>query len=385
MLEVDDAAGAGVPLTAFATAPELRARPELDAAWATSGSGPRIAAVRTAAERIRDTLASAPRALCVRTIPQATLLFPTRFALGGMALSPAPYVLMTHRAMLVQFLQRGELKTLLFNPTDVVGSRQTPYLRTMIDMLGERMAFDVLTTTFEPLESQLSRLGIAPVDVDYVAFDHFHTQDLRTLVGTEDGAFLARFPRAVLLAPKVEWDAWDDLPPFQRAWFVEHGKRGVKRDRVVLTSSDLELGDGVWIFRTPGHTVGNQTLFVNTDSGVWGTSENGTCADAWSPLASRIPGLARACRHAGVDLVLNWNTPENATNQYASMLLERTLASRVARAPSFVQMLSSSEVTPSLLAPGIRPTIVFGGLTSGAPVRRDARMSSTNGHVQSSH
>ena len=208
-----------------------------------------------------------------------------------------------------------------------------------------------------------------------------------TAFPTEDGTFLARFPRARLLAPKLEWDAWDDLPAFQRAWYLEHGKRGVRRDRVVLTSSDLELGDGVWIFRTPGHTAGNQTLFVSTDSGVWGTSENGTCVDAWSPLASRIPGLGRACRHGGVELALNWNTPENAADQYASMQLERTLASRVKSAPSFVQMLSSSEITPSLLAPGIRPTIVFGGVSSGAPVVRDTRAAPvpTNGHAQTSH
>ena len=360
-------------MTPFAEAPELRVLTDLDAAWATPGNGPRIAAVRAGAERLHDRLARAPRALCIRTIPQATLLYPTRFALAGHALSPAPFVVMTHRATLVQFLQRGALRTLVFNPTDVVAARETPYLRAMIDLIGERLAFDVLTTTFEPLETQLSRLGVAPADVDYVAFDHFHTQDLRTLVGTEDGAFLARFPRARLLAPKAEWDAWDNLPAFQRAWFLERGKRGVRRDRVVLTNADLELGDGVWIFRTPGHTAGNQTLFVSTDSGVWGTSENGTCADAWTPLASKIPGLARGCRHAGVELALNSNTPENASDHYASMLLERALASRVKRAPAFVQMLSSSEVTPSVLSPGVRPTIVFGGVSSGAPVTRDAR------------
>jgi len=331
-------------------------------------------------------LDDSPRVLCVRTLSQATLLYPTKFAFGGAARTPVPYVVMTHRAMVVQFLQRGVPKTLLFNPTDVVASRETPYLRSMIDLLGERLAF-TLTTTFEPLESQLSRLGIAPADVDYVAFDHFHTQDLRTLIGTEDGAFLPRFPRAILLAPRLEWDAWDELPPFQKPWFVADGKRGVRRDRVVLTAGDLQLGDGVWIFRTPGHTPGNQTLFLTTESGVWGTSENGTCADAWSPLDSKIPGVARDCRHRGVEVMLNANTPENVGDQYASMILERTLASRVKRAPAFVQMLSSSEVTPSLLAPGVRPTIVLSGVASGTPVQRAApvRSAKTIASAQTVH
>jgi hypothetical protein len=352
----------------FAHAPELRRLTDLDDAWKTKASGARITAVRAAAERVRDRIASSPRALCVRTFDQATLIYPTKFAFGGTALSPAPFVVMTHRAMLVQFLQRGEPKTLLFNPSDVVGARRTPYFASQIDTFGDRVA-DFIAGKFEPLESQLARIGIAPGDVDYVAFDHFHTQDVRSLVGTEDGAFLPRFPRAKLLAPANEWAEWDDLPPFQRPWFVADGKRGARRDHVVMTDGDLELGDGVWIFRTPGHTVGNQTLFVSTDSGIWGTSENGTCVDAWSALDSRIPGVARTCRHNGTDVALNWNTPENAVDQYASMMLERTLASRVKTAPAFVQMLSSSEVTPSLLAPGIRPTLVFGGVSSGTPVR----------------
>ena len=30
------------------------------------------------------------------------------------------------------------------------------------------------------------------------------------------------------------------------------------------------------LIRTPGHTSGNQTLFIHTEQGVWGISENGT-------------------------------------------------------------------------------------------------------------
>src|SRR5438128_1196228 len=82
----------------------------------------------------------------------------------------------------------------------------------------------------------------------------------------------ARFPNAKLLAPKTEWDDWDDLHPLQRAWFIRDGKAGVRTANVILTDGDLVLGDGVMLLRTPGHTVGNQTLFLNTDTGIWGIS-----------------------------------------------------------------------------------------------------------------
>ncbi|MBX3227635.1 MAG: hypothetical protein KIT84_14870 [Labilithrix sp.] len=345
---------------------------DLDEAWRTSGHGPQLRAVKRAAEGLRERFAGGPRCVAVRTLPLTTLAYPTRYAFWAAAIAPAPLVTMTHRCTLVQFFEQGELKHLLFNPTDIDGARATPFFARIIEQVGvtisERMA-----KRFAPLEEQLAELGIKPYNIDYIAFDHFHTQDLRRLLGTSDGAFAPRFPNATLLAPKNEWADWDDLHPFQRAWFVRDGKQGVRTDHVLLTEDDLQLGDGVMLLRTPGHTSGNQTLFLNTESGVWGISENGTCADNWSPLASKIKGLAFTCKKQDLDLVLNANTPELGAVQYTSMALERIIVDRLHRAPAFVQMFPSSEVTPSLLAPGLSPTVVHGHLTHGEVARPAAR------------
>ncbi len=244
----------------------------------------------------------------------------------------------------------------------------------MAEQFGER-ATNLVVQTYEPLVTQLERLGFGPDDIDYLAFDHFHTQDLRPVVGTTNGSLAPRFPRATLLAPAREWTDWDDLHPYQRAWFVRDGKKGVKTDRIALTAGDLALGDGVLLVGTPGHTRGNQTLFLNTEGGIWGISENGTAADNWSPLDSKIAGLGAACRRSELDVVVNSNTPEGGADQYTSMVLERTLVDRVRRAPAFVQMFPSSEVTPSKLAPGLAPTLLHRAITSGEiarPAKRDA-------------
>lgn len=344
---------------------------DLDEAWRTSGAGARLRAVTRAAEGVRATFAAGPRCVAVRTFPLSTLIYPTRFALGGMPRSPSPFVVMTHRCALVQFFQDGHLKTLLFNPTDVEGAKRTPYFARLIGRVGARLS-NALAGRFPSIEEVLARFGLAPEDVDYLAFDHLHTQDLRGLLGTNDGLRAPRFPNATLLVPRVEWDAWDDLHPIQRAWFVPDGKRDVRTERLALTEGDLRLGDGVLLLRTPGHTVGNRTLFLATEGGVWGISENGTSADNWTPRESRIAGLSRACEGQDLDIVLNANTPEQAAEQYVSMALERALVDRVSRAPGFVQMFPSSEITPHVLAPGLAPTIVFGGIQSGT-VARSAR------------
>jgi hypothetical protein len=286
-------------------------------------------------------------------------------------MSPARFIIMLHRSTLVQFRQRGAIKTLLFNPTDIDASRRTPYFAKIIAKIGWSERY--LRKTYDPLEVQLARLGFAPENIDYIAFDHFHTQDIRPLVGTRDGRLKARFPNAQLLAPRNEWDDWDHLHPMQAAWFVADGKQDAREDRIVFTSSDLALGDGVMLLRTPGHTSGNQTLFFKTDRGVWGISENGVAADNWAPKASRISGVAAIARHQGLDAVLNSNTIESGADQYTSMMLERTLVDPVAARPEFFQMFPSSECESSILAPGLAPTYAHNDLSFGELVAPGAR------------
>ncbi len=348
--------------------PGMKRITDLDAAWATGASGPRLRAVRAAAERVRERFASGPRVVSVRTLPLTRLAYPTKYAFYAAAISPVPIITMHHKCVLVQFLQEGELKNLLFNPTDVEAAKATPFFARLVEQFGERLTA-LLQGKRTPIDEQLAALDLSPADIDYIAFDHFHTQDVRRLLADASGAPSPRYPRAKLLAPEVEWLDWDDLHPLQRAWFVKDGKSGVSMDRVQLTRADLALGDGLMLLRTPGHTSGNQTLFIHTDDGVWGISENGTCADSWAPLASKIPGLAATCRRQDLDVILNSNTPESTVDQYTSMILERTIVDPARRAPGFVQMFPSSEVVPSALAPGLSPTLVHGAIASGTVVR----------------
>jgi hypothetical protein len=318
---------------------------DLDLPWAEPRLGPQLRAIRRAAETLRARFSRGPRCVAIRTFPLATFPYPTRHAFAGAASSAAPFCLLTHRAVFVQFLQQGQLKNLLFGPTDLERARATPYFARLLGQLAKAPAALVeLATTkpFPPLEAQLAGEGIAASDIDYVAFPHFQGQDLRRTVRGTAGA---RFPQATLLAPRCEW-------------FVRDGKAGLFPDAISLTDADLALGDGVLLLRTPGVTSGTQTLVLQTSTGIWAVSANGCAADDWSPLESRIRGVAATCRQRNVDVVGNIHSPERLATQLASMVLERTLADRVARAPGFVQVLPVSELTPSLIAPGLRPTVL---------------------------
>lgn len=343
--------------------PWIRSLHDLDAGWQTGASGPRQRAVESAGKQLGDALRGGPRVVSVRTLPTSAAPYPVRFAFNGA--TPGGLLVIQNRSLLIQVRAGGELKNILFNPTDGPANQQTPYFARM---LGRTPG--IFARPFRPganrCAEQLAALGLRCADIDVIAFDHFHTQDLRPLLGS--GSMPARFPNAYLLAPRAEWLDWDELPQCQRAWFVPNGKAGLPMERVVLTSTDLVLGDGAVLLQTPGHTSGNQTLFAHGDRGVFGTSENGTSADSWAPLQSRIPGVRRQAKLFDVDVIINSNTPELCGQQYISMMLERALVDRVPDRPELYQMFPSSEVTPHWLAPHIRPAFLFGAMESGSVV-----------------
>jgi glyoxylase-like metal-dependent hydrolase (beta-lactamase superfamily II) len=338
--------------------PWVRKLHGLDAAWAESTAGGRHAALLKAGRALGEDLRAGPRVRAVRSFDTSLAPYPVRFAFNGATLTtPGGLLLLHNRSVLVQTVADGGLRNILFNPLDPLGAARAPFFERLAAaspaFLRER--YGARPT---PILADLARLGLRAEDIDLIAFDHFHVQDLRPT--------MARFPRALLLAPWIEWQDWDQLHPLQAPFYVADGKQGIDLSRVVFTANDLWLGEGLLLLRTPGHSSGNQTLFVYCERGVWGTCENGTIADCWAPKASRIPGLRRAAEFFGHEVILNSNTPELLGHQYDSMMLERTLADRVPDAPEFVQMLPSSEVTPSWLAPHVRPSMRFGGLSCGA-------------------
>jgi hypothetical protein len=348
---------------------------DLDEAWGAASAGERLERLRSGAPRVRERLLESGRVVSVRTFDLTLLPYPTAFAFAGAASSPVPYVVMTNRVNVVQFatLDRG-MKTLLFNPTDVPRSAETPFFASLRARLGGGLAASMMKRLKRPSAVEhLVKLGLRPEDVDYIAFDHLHTQDVRGHLGTAPAApgeaLRAVFPRAKLLVWQPELDVLRALHPLQRPWYVADCVRHVPADRIVACEGDVLLGKGVALIRTPGHTVGSWSLLLSTDNGVWSVSENGIAADAWAPAASRIPGLRRYAERHGVEVVLNANTLEGRNEQYTSMVLEKALVDRSRDAPDFHQCFPSSELTATPFTPGLSPTHRFGGIVSGE-VRR---------------
>jgi hypothetical protein len=350
---------------------------ELDEAWRQPTAGGRLQSVRRAAGRLRDRLLESGRVVSLRTFDIGAFPYPTRFGLGGAARSTLPWLLLVHRMQIVQFETSEGLKTLLFNPTDYERVVETPFFQGLRRRWG--IVFERLSGMHRPKPADhLAQVGLAPEDIDYLAFDHLHTQDLREMLGTTAPALgrqtplSALYPRARLLVWRTELVQLDTLHPLQRQWYQPDCLRDVPSGRIIACDGDFLMGRGAALVRTPGHTAGNWSLLVNTDSGVWAVSENGIVCDAYAPAASSIPGLRRHARETGEEVILNSNTLEQRNDQYTSMILEKTLCDRCRDNPEFFQHFASSELTSSPLAPRLGPTYSHGAFSSGT-VRRSVR------------
>lgn len=370
------AATSGAPLTIPVPAPvDLGAPiPTLERIHTTQGGpGAALRIARQAAADFKREFAATGTPSRVSTHDLITLPYPTKFGLWRAPSSPAPFLFITNRMMIVRWNDSdGTPKTLVWEPSDFELDANTPYFAALRDQTPAPVLARMLTE-HGTVPANLARLGIDPVEVDYLAFDHLHTQDVRRLLGTTkpqtdispDTPVQGWFPNAKLVVQRHELEAMKDLHPLQRPWYQPETFIDLDPDRILPIDGDRLLGPGVALIRTPGHATGNQTLLLNTDTGVWGMSENVLAAELLTPEHSKLPGISGWASRWGQELIINANTIESTAQQYTSCVVEKSLVDRSQHDSRFVQFFPTSELTASPFAPGTHPTFVHGSLEHG--------------------
>jgi hypothetical protein len=357
-------------------APEaLGIRPfhEFDGVFDVWPRGDRPDAIRDAARRFRERFATDEnRVRAVQTVDLASAAYPVSFAFHGAAKTLNPYINIVNRLVIVQFEDfDGNLKTLAWEPTIAEGAAEAPFYDQLLNRYGEFLSYKVFATFYNTVAEAVARCGITPADVDYVSFDHLHVQDLRLTMGTTrpvQGEAEPRepfFPNAKFLFQRKEVDTFRSPHPTQWAWYVPGGMDDVIEDNLVLLDGDVELGKGVAIVWTPGHTDGNHSLALNTEDGVWVTSENGVCADSWHPHQSKIPGIRKYAEFYNREVVMNANTLEDSIDQYDSMVKEKAIADPNRRDPRWLNVFPSSEMPDWRRQWPVRPSFTYGGMNYG--------------------
>lgn len=345
---------------------------ELDEARREARSGPQLQAIRRAVPRYKDAVRASGMPELVRTCPLKELPYPTQFGFFRARTPTTPFLTMTNRMLVVRFRDGGRTKTLLWGPSDAELGAGTPFFAKLAKSFPKSVQEKVYPTRGTVLD-HLKALGIAPGEVDYVAFDHLHTQDVRRLIGTTkpqadispDAPFAAWLPNAKLVVHRAELELFEDIHPLQRPWYQPWTYTDLRKDALLVIDGDYRIGPGVALMATPGHTPGNVSLVLHTATGLWVSSENVIAVECLTPEHSRIPGFRAWTDESGEELVMNGNTLETRTEQYNSTVLEKLVADPSTKDPRFLQFFPTSELTPTLLNPLASPTFVHGAITHG--------------------
>ncbi len=338
----------------------------------------RLSAARKQAEAFRERFMEEPEVAYYQSVNLVRVPYPTWYAYSGVYTQSTykfPYLHILNRLFIVQFCNAlGELKTLLFSPSDIDADRETPFFKRLTDKMPNWSPLEnVVAPIFRDVTEALKEINLMPEDVDYISYDHLHTQDVRQWLGsktaTEDRP--AYFPNAKLLVHEKEWQSAQGLLPVQAEWYCPNGIEGVDPEKVITFTSSLQLGEGLALVHTPGHTEGNHSLVARVPDGIRVTSENGVGADAYAPMNSKVNAIRRYAKNTGMEVILNGNTLEDSTDQYISMVVEKTIAGPSSN-PDFPNCASSSEATPYWLLPGQKVSHLIGEAKFGSLRTRSA-------------
>ncbi len=337
----------------------------------------RLEAVRKAAHRFRDELLASGTVPYFRAATLVNVPYPTRYAFFSVyneSTFVSPIIHITNRLFVIRFKTPEGLKTLLFSPSDIMANAETRFFKRFgggfltklqgDSMKGVKDAAQQLVAPIEhTVEEWLPLVGLKSEDIDYISYDHLHTQDLRNWLGTADRK--AYFPNAKLLVMRQEWESATGLLPPQKDWYCPNGIAGIDPQKVVLLDEDVLLGPGLALVRTPGHTMGNHSLVVNTPAGVFVSSENGVSADSYAPMHSKNDEIRNYAQKTGTEVILNGNTQESAIEQYISMVMEKEIAGPAQQNPDFYNVFNSSQLSAYWMFPGIAPSFAFPDMEIG--------------------
>ena len=341
---------------------------DFDGARVAPSPQDRLRALRRQGLQFHERFLDAPPVRFARSFNLLRIPYPAWFAFTGVYSQQLLKPHMVHllaRVVVIQFDDfGGQLRTLLFTPADFETGGETPYFKRLSD---QTPAF--LHTTIAPIYGTvlqaLARCGVTPEQVDYISYDHLHTQNLRRWLG--DGSAPGLLPNAKLLVHQQELASVHGLLPVQAEWYCPQGLDGVAPSRIVPFDGSVQLGPGVALVHTPGHTEGNHSLVYRTPDGIRVSSENGVSADSWSPEQSRHNGIRRYAKATGAEVILNGNTQESSNDQYLSMVLEKAIAG-ASSAHGFSNVVPSAECSPYWLFPGAPSSHLWGETVFGTPV-----------------
>jgi glyoxylase-like metal-dependent hydrolase (beta-lactamase superfamily II) len=124
-----------------------------------------------------------------------------------------------------------------------------------------------------PYLEELAKLSLRPEDIDIVLCTHLHADHVGWNTKLLDGRWVPTFPNARYVMGQHDYDHWHRLhagnpaTPVNRGSFADSVLPIVESGQAMLVPSDfrveVELGEGVWLEPSPGHSPGHVSVHVS--------------------------------------------------------------------------------------------------------------------------
>jgi N-acyl homoserine lactone hydrolase len=115
--------------------------------------------------------------------------------------------------------------------------------------LEEQLGFKI-----QEFEDALAGFGLTPEDIDIVIHTHLHNDHCENDY---------KCTNAKIYVQEKEYAFFKDPHPVDHRYFPDL----LDENEVVTVNGDAEIVDGIKVILTPGHTVGGQSICVNTKKG----------------------------------------------------------------------------------------------------------------------
>lgn len=123
---------------------------------------------------------------------------------------------------------------------------------------------------FDPAVTVVTALadeGLSPADVDTVVLTHLHADHAAGSTSEGKGGLVPTFPNARYIVNETEWEAANHPDPRSAAAYRPDDFVPLERaGQLELVGDSEDLGDGVSVARTGGHTAGHMAVYVEAGS-----------------------------------------------------------------------------------------------------------------------